>query len=266
MPIAAERIETNGFRMDYFRFGRGRKTLVILPGLSLQSVMHAADAVAHAYRLLTDDFTICVFDRRRELPAAYTVREMARDTEKAIRSLGPDPVCIFGASQGGMIAMQIAIDCPDLVQKLALGSTCCRVTPAQYRTVSRWIQLAAENKIEELYAAFGEALYPPDVYERLRPYFADAAKTVTREEIDRFICLARGMKDFDVTQELGRITCPTLVIGSSDDRVLGAQAGAQLAERFRDRADCAFYTYDGCGHAAYDTAPDYPERLLRFFT
>ena len=70
MGIPIETVHTKSFAMDYFRFGKGRKTLVILPGLSIQSVMGAADAVAAAYRSLEDSFTIYVFDRRADPPAA----------------------------------------------------------------------------------------------------------------------------------------------------------------------------------------------------
>ena len=64
--------------------------------------------------------------------------------------------------------------------------------------------------------------------------------------------------------DLKEITCPTLAIGSSDDQVLGADATLQIAERLGARPDFQLHMYDGYGHAAYDTAPDYKERLLRF--
>ena len=96
--IKIETVRTDRLAMDYFRFGHGKENLVILPGLSVQSVMGAADAVADAYSLLTDDFTIYLFDRRRDLPAVYSLKEMARDTAEAIRALGLGPVCLFGTS------------------------------------------------------------------------------------------------------------------------------------------------------------------------
>ena len=265
MSVQIQTVTIDDCTMDYFRFGRGRKALAILPGLSVQSVMGAADAVAQAYRLFADDYTVYVFDRRKELPDAYTVRAMARDAARAIRACIPDRICLFGASQGGMIAMQIAIERPELVQKLALGSTCCRVTPERFRTVEQWIALARSGDATELYLAFGQALYPPELFAQSKQLFAQAADAVTREELDHFIVLAEGMKDFDVTEDLGRIACPTLVIGSSDDRVLGADASVQLAERLGGRPDAELFMYDGFGHAAYDAAPDYAERLLRFF-
>ena len=103
-----ETVETSSFEMDYFRFGRGNDTLVILPGLSVQSVMNVADAIATAYRLLADDFTIYIFDRRKSFSAPYTVRMMAHDTCEALRALELDRINLFGTSLGGMTALQIA--------------------------------------------------------------------------------------------------------------------------------------------------------------
>lgn len=259
-----ETVETNSFEMDYFRFGRGNDTLVILPGLSVQSVMNVADAVATAYRLLADDFTIYLFDRRKSFSAPYTVRMMAHDTCEALRALELDCINLFGTSLGGMTALQIAIDQPGFVGKLVLGSTSARVSEEQYRTIEHWIRLAEEGDAAALNLAFGEAIFPPTMFEQLRELLLDAAKSVTDEELRRFIILAQGIRGFDVLNDLKEITCPTLAIGSSDDQVLGADATLQIAERLGARPDFQLHMYDGYGHAAYDTAPDYKERLLRF--
>jgi len=40
----------------------------------------------------------------------------------------------------------------------------------------------------------------------------------------------------------------------------------EIAEKLDFRADFRLYLYTGFGHAAFDTAPDYRERLVRFFT
>lgn len=263
--IPVETVETDAFSMDYFRFGKGGKTLVILPGLSVQSVMGSADAVAEAYQLLTDDFTIYLFDRRKELPASYSVYEMAQDTTEAMRALGLEDIYLMGVSQGGMMAMEIAIEAPELVHALVLGSTSACVTEDQYRAIGEWVQLARDGKATELYLAFGEALYPEEIFEQSQELLAEAAKTVTDEELERFVVLVEGTKGFDVLEDLERIACPVLLLGSMDDRVLGAEASAQIAERLEGRADFEFYMYDGYGHAAYDTAPDYKARILRFF-
>ena len=258
-------VTTGDCEMKYYRFGaQGAPAVVILPGLSVQSVMIFADMVAEAYQILVDYFSVYVFDRRKELPAYYSVEMMAQDAVKAFQALGLNRINLFGASQGGMIAMRIAAKQPELVQKLILGSTSACVEETQYKTVEKWIQMARSGKKTELCLAMGESLYPKDVFEQSRELLAEAAKSVTDADLRRFIILAESLQGFDTTMDLEKIACPVFVIGSLDDQVLGADATVRITEYLNKRTNFAFYMYNGYGHAAYDTAPDYKERILHF--
>ena len=261
MGVQIGTVKTDSFSMDYCRFGHGKDTLIIIPGISVQSIMPSAEAIAEAYKLLTEDFTIYAFDRRKDFPEDYSIKGMADDTAEAIRELGLDKVDIFGASQGGMIAIQIASEYHELVNKLILGSTSAHVGDEESRLFDEWIALAKEGKSEGLYLAFGEAVYPEETLEQVRDLFIQAAGTVTEEELYRFVTMAESIKGMDITDCLDKITCPVLVIGSNDDKVLGADASRYIASRIKG---CELHMYDGYGHAAYDTAPDYRQRMLSF--
>ena len=67
---------------------------------------------------------------------------------------------------------------------------------------------------------------------------AAASEAVTAEDLKRFVILAEGMKGFDVTEQLHGISCPVLVVGSADDRVLGADASEQIAGYLKGQTDC----------------------------
>ena len=56
-----------------------------------------------------------------------------------------------------------------------------------------------------------------------------------------------------------------LVIGDMDDQVLGPYASLQMAENLPNQEGIVLYMYKSYGHAAYDLAPDYKERILSFF-
>jgi hypothetical protein len=79
-----ERVKTDSCEMEYFKFGQGEKTMVILPGLSVISVMKSAHAIEEAYAPMTSDFTIYVLDRRLDMPEVYTISDMASDTVSVI--------------------------------------------------------------------------------------------------------------------------------------------------------------------------------------
>ena len=214
---------------------------------------------------MAERYTIYVFDRRKELPATYSVQDMARDTAEAFRALGLEKVCLFGASQGGMMALVLAIEHPELVDKLVLGSTSAHVRREQYRVIDEWVGLARAGDRERLYLSFGEEIYPPAVFAQCRDTLLAAAATVTDGELERFIILAEGIKGFDVVSQLDKIQCPVLALGSFEDSVLDADATLEIAEHLDHRPDFRLYMYTGYGHAAFDTAPDYRQRILHFF-
>ncbi|MBR3366207.1 MAG: alpha/beta hydrolase [Lachnospiraceae bacterium] len=263
--IQIETVRKETFEMQFFRFGSGPRTYVILPGLSVQSVMASAEAVAQAYASFAEEYTIYVFDRRAALPPVYTVRDMARDTAEAMLALGLHDIYLFGASQGGMMAQVIAIEYPQLVRKLVLGSTSSHIRPEQEGVIREWIRLAQARDGVGLYLSFGQEIYPPEVFEQYRGALTDAGKTVTEEEFERFIILAQGMKDFNVTGELHLIRCPVLVMGVYEDAVLDSDATMEIAEKLDETPGFRLFMYIGYGHAAFDTAPDYRQRIHDFF-
>ena len=265
MAVQIEKITTDTFTMEYFRFGKGDRTYVILPGLSIKSVMGAADIIAGNYASAAEDYTIYVFDRRLNIPPIYTIEDMARDTAAAIRALGLKDIYLFGASQGGVIAMTIAIENPDLVKKMVLGSTSSHMPEIQFRTLEKWIRLAKSGDSVALYLEFGREIYNESDFAHHRDTLAKLGKSVTQEDLNRFIILVEGIAHFDVTDRLDQIRCPVLAIGVFDDAVLECDDTMQIAVKLDVRPDFRLYMYNGYGHAAFDTAPDYRERILAFF-
>ena len=255
--------KTDDFSMDWFRFGSQEKTMVILPGLSVQSVMSSAKDIIDAYRLFAKEYTVYVFERRKELPVLYTICDMANDTVKILRELGLKDLYLFGASQGGMIGLMIAAQHNDLVRKMVLGSSAASISGPMRETLNVWRGLAKQKDAEGLYLSFAEKLYPPELFETWKEFFRNASKTVTDEELARFVRLVDTMENYDAGSVLKDIVCPVLVIGAKDDGVVGPLAAEELREGI---PNAELYVYqEGYGHAAFDTAPDYKERMFRFF-
>lgn len=255
-----DKLSIEDFEIEYFKFGEGNKTMVILPGLSIKDIMLSASVVAKDYALLAKDFTIYLIDRRKNPVDNTTIASMALDTEKALDKLELKDVYLFGASQGGMLAMQIAIDRPDLVKKLALGSTSARIE--NNMILDRWIDLAKKRERENLYLDFGKCIYPEAIYKRYERPLRIISKSVKDDELDRFIKIANGTRDFYILDQVKKIKCPTIAIGAKDDIVLGGYASEDIAKEM----GCELYMYEeGFGHAAFDTAPDYKQRLLDFY-
>lgn len=114
--------------MEYAVFGKGNSTLIMLPGLGdgLTTVKGMAVPMAVAYRMYAKDYKVYVFSRKNGLEDGYSTKDMARDQAGAMRALGIGRAKVLGVSQGGMIAQYLAIDYPELVEKLVLTVTSSR--------------------------------------------------------------------------------------------------------------------------------------------
>ena len=259
-----EQININNLRMKYFRFGNGKKIFVIIPGLSVQSIMISSQEIVKRYSILKDEFTCYVFDRKDNVTFPYTNKDISNDMVLAIKELGLQNIYVFGASQGGMIAMQMAIDNPNLINKMILGSTSARIDNFENIVISEWIDLAQKKEKELLYDSFAKHIYPANIYDKYKDVFRKVSKMVTDEELLRFIILAKGIEGFDILDYLYKIKCSTLVIGSKDDDVLGVKASLDIYDKIKVNPNNQLYLYDGYGHDAYDTAPDYIDRIKDF--
>ncbi|MBQ3320325.1 MAG: alpha/beta hydrolase [Spirochaetia bacterium] len=247
--------------MNYLKFGNGAKTLVLIPGLSVQSVLLMGDAVARDYKFFTDDYTVYLIDRREDVPPVYTVADMARDTAEKMKELGLKDVCLLGASQGGMISMLIAAWYPELVHKLVLASSAARISDLGNSVIRGWISLAEKKDGPALYLDFLKKVYPSYMFDTYKDAFIAAGNSVTSEELEHFIIIAKGAENFDARSELSKIKCPVLVTGSEDDAVLGPEPSREIARTL----GCQIHMYKDYGHDCYDTAPDYKEIIFKFF-
>ena len=244
--------------MDWFRFGNeeGPK-LAILPGISIKSVMGSKDAIINAYALLAQDYDIYLFDRIREFPEGYDVYDMADDTLRAIRAIGLDEVNIMGVSQGGMIAMVMAVKEPEAVVSLMLCSTSARIGDTS--VLETWKKLAEERDLAALMGSFGECVYTPSFYEQYKDLIIASGEGATEQDFRNFIISIEGTVNFDCYEDLKNIRCPCIVISASEDRVLGAGI-YDLTYQLQ----CESYIYEDYGHGVYDEAPDYLTHIKEF--
>lgn len=248
--------------MDYISFGSGKKSFVILPGLSIHSVMNLKDAIEDAYKDFTDEYTIYVFDRAKNIQSGYSIKDMARDTASKMESLGIKDAYIFGASQGGMIAQCLAIQYPKLVHAMVLGSTLAKANDTFNSVVDTWIDLAEKKDEDALLESFVNLVYSKSTVDAYHDTLISSNKGITDEEYERFIILASACKDFDCSSKLKKIQCPVLVLGSHGDQIVTAKGSKQLAKAL----NCDIYLYDSnYGHGVYDEASDYKQRCLDFF-
>ena len=187
---------------------------------------------------------------------------MASDTAAVMRMLGLADADVFGASQGGMIALYLAADAPELVHALVAGSTTVRCNEVIGATVEAWTSYARNRDISGLTADFVDRLYSENTVRQFREYLIHMNDQVGEDELDRFIIRAESIHGFDARDVVKSICCPVLVIGVENDLAVGAEASRELAGLL----DAELYMYGSeYGHCVFDEAPDYKQRMMDFF-
>ena len=256
MEYLESSVQISSGEFPYIRFGTGKKKLVMIAGMSMTGLAGLGAAVSEMYRDYAEEYTVYVFDRLRVLPDNASIRSMTQDTAEAMRALGIEKADVMGASQGGMIALVLAIDHPELISALILCSSCCYQNEVGKETFSVWSALADQMDGNSIYRDFFARVYtyPNDTA------LALCLDTSTAEQCRRFGILARACNAFDCRDELEKLQCPVLVLGAAQDRVLGSASSSDLAERL----GCEYFIYQDFGHAVYDEAPDFRQRMLDF--
>jgi len=250
--------------MDYIRFGRGGRVLVMIPGVGdgLKTVKGMALPFAMLYRSIAGEFTIYVFSRPTELASHTSTREMAEDLNAAMDKLGLSKANILGVSQGGMIAQWLAIDHPDKVQKLVLTVTLSRPNPTVRDVIARWEEMARRGDYKAIMLDTAERSYSEKRIRQARLTYILLGNLGKPKSFDRFLIQAESCITHDAYDELARIACPALVIGGTDDRIVTGKASEEIAERI---PGSRLYMYEGLGHGLYEEAPDFLLRVKDFF-
>lgn len=258
-----ETTRANSREIKYAAFGSGGIPLVVIPGISLRCPLNYVSAMETTdWASLARDFTLFLIDRSRPLPSGTTTRDMARDTAAALRALGIADACVFGASQGGMIAQYLAIDNPGLVRRLAIGSSTARANATSNAVMESWIKLALSKDIPALAKNFLKLVYMESTARKIETGFIQDSLLATDEDLARFITQCKACTTHDALGELGKINCPIFAIGAADDKLFTAGATSELADAHG--SECLIYP-PPYSHAVYDEAPDYCRRLKAFF-
>ena len=253
-------LEIQGVQMNYITFGKGTKPLILIQGLSTRSIKGAAFSLAYMYRIFAKDYKIYMFDRREDISDNITVRDLAADIAMAIDTLMITNADVFGVSQGGMIAQYLAIDRPDLVNQLVLAVTLSKNNETVERTVNDWIQITEQNNMKKLITDMAEKMYSDIYVKRYKPFMSLLTFFQKPKNVSKFIVLAKACLSCKAYDELDRIQCPVFVIGGMQDKVVSGSASLEISKKL----GCEIFMYDNLGHATYEEAKDFNQRVYNF--
>lgn len=249
--------------MDYIEFGNGNKNLIIIPGLGdgLRTVKGSSFSIARMYRDFLNHYKIYVFSRKNKLEEGYTTRQMASDMNTVMKKLNINKADIFGISQGGMIAQYIAIDYPEVVNKLVIAVSSSKKNETIEKVVGSWIDMAKKDDYKTLILDTLDKNFTEEKLKKYRWAFPIIKRIGKPKDFSRFIIQGESCINHNSYDELEKIKSPTLVIGGDSDKIVGKNSSEDIASKIEKSK---LIIYKGLGHGAYEETKDFNIQVLKF--
>ena len=189
-------IDLRGYQVYSYEWENNGEAVVLLHG-GLSQTSH------WDYVLTPDlepDFHLFAYDRSghgftADLPESFHFKYQIREAIAYMEDVVKEPAHLIGWSDGGIIAMSIAIDRPELVKSLVLIG-------ANYHHSGTVIKAPFEEPSDEDKAEY--AITSPD------------APHTLMEKIKKMLHIWTSEPDISL-DDLAKIHCPTLVIAGDDD-------------------------------------------------
>ena len=253
----------NDKSMDYVTFGKGKKSLVIIPGLGdgLQTVKGMAMPFSITYRKLSERYKIYVFSRINELRQGYTTRDMAADVAEAMEALNLDTAYVMGISQGGMIAQWLVADFPERVHKLILAVTTAKPSQLARERIEHWQRLSQSGTFRDLMLDIAKHSYTQKSYQKWRFLSNIMGRLGRIKDENRIAIQSQSCLEHNSLEVLKEIQCPTLILGALEDDVIGVNDSKELAKAI---SGCQLLILKHSGHALYEENKAFQEAVCEF--
>jgi pimeloyl-ACP methyl ester carboxylesterase len=257
-------ISVGDVELDYERTGAGPPLLMIM-GRS-GTYAHWSEPFLEQLRR---DFELILYDHRgvgasTRLQGPVTIREMAQDAAGLLGALELDSAHVLGISMGSMIAQELALAEPQLIQTLTLGCTYCG-GPGSVPTTEQVLQSMGEA----IASGIPERMIRASWEANVSPAFAadDAAwasfleiSLHRRVSLEVIIAQTQACIEHNTSARLHEIALPTQVIHGTVDQVLPVQNGQMVAELI---PDARLHLLEDVGHLFFWERPERSAELLR---
>ena len=246
--------ELNGIRIHYDIVGEG-EPLLFLNGVMMtaQSWVLQTSLFRQRYQCVLHDFRGQLLSEKPEEP--WTLEDHVEDLRALHDHLEIDSCHMIGTSYGGEIGLIFAYTHPQRVRSLSVISSVSEVDPNLDRAVGVWAETALDAP---------DDLYRVSVPSNFSQSFVDANRQVIEQGEARIrgcppeffsglVRLIDAFRKLNVTTELQRIECPTLVLVGEKDTLKPPRYSRLLAKEI---PNSEYLIIPGAGHAAIIERPN----------
>lgn len=254
-------IDVNGTSLRYDLCGEGSTTLVLIHemGGTLDSWDQVLPAVSNTRRVLRYDTRGAGLSEK--LRSAVTWDQMAGDVKALLDALEIDgKVALAGIAVGAGIAAHFAVSYPDRAGALVLHGPATGVAgDRRQATLDRATKVEADGMRSVAETSLA-ASYPPVVRHDAEAFRRFRARWLCNDP-QSFAAINRMLADNDITGDLARIACPTLVTAGTHDGLRPPAVIAPMAQQIRG----AEFLELNSGHFASVQTPGLVSQAIHHF-
>ena len=257
-------IDVGAVELDYERSGDGPPLLMIM-GRS-GTYAHWGEPLLEQLR---GDFELILYDHRgvgasTRLDGPVTIRRMAEDAAGLLRALELDSAHVLGISMGSMIAQELALAEPQLIDTLTLGCTYCGgpgSVPSTEQVIKSMGEAIASGIPERMIRASWEANVSPAFAAAVAAWARFLEISLRRRvSLEVIVAQTQACIEHDTSTRLHEIALPTQIIHGTADQILPVQNGRMVAELI---PDASIELLEGVGHLFFWERPERSAELLR---
>lgn len=241
------RSDTGTFPGDhpYASVGNGDRALVVMPGFgdamfSGRYPPFSGWGLAPYFARYLDEYTVYLLSRPRRLPPGYDEDDAVRSHADAFRAIADssdaDAVDAIGISMGGLIGQALARREPELIDRLVLANSACRLDDDARSTVRRFERHAREHDWASIRSELAAAMFSDGramAYPTLLQTIGRFVQPRPAEPADVWRSL-EFILAYDGCDTLGEIDQPTLVFGGDRDPFFTAERARETAAGLPD--------------------------------
>jgi len=221
----------DGIDIAYWTLGRG-PVLLHSPNVQLShlSAEWSVKSMRRWYKSLARSFTVFRYDHRggglSTRGGGQTIPNLVQDLEAIADAVVSEPFVLLGWLSGGLPAAAFSARHPDLVSHLILWNsfTADATSPHSARMHSLFAMAASDWEL--FTESICQAALGWSESKEARQFAASIRAATTQTE---FLAFLEHRRSWDISDLLGKIRVPTLVVHTPDNTLANAEASRQLA-------------------------------------
>ena len=232
--------------------------VVLLHSLGSDATMWRpqVEALAGPYRTIRVDAR--GHGRAPAPPGPYTVDQLGQDVLDGADALDLGTFHLAGLSMGGLVALWVAVLHGDRLRSLTVANTAARVGSAEGWRAR--IDAVRAHGLEGIRDDVLARFFAPGFARSDPVTFAEAQAAFTAADDDGYASCCAALGDADLTEDVGRITTPTLVVGGELDVATPPDQARQLHDAI---PGSRLVVLDGAAHVSNLDAPEAFTHALR---